>query len=69
LVINPFCSDFCSGKTKIPPKLWMFAILNPKLKHCLSRMAGGQLIIGALNLLSSKLKCNNLYFTNLEEII
>jgi len=52
LIINPFWRHFCSRKTKMPPKLSSFPTFDPELK---SRMAGGQLIISILNLLSSNL--------------
>ena len=65
LAVSPFCHDFCSRKTKNSPKLLIFtAFTTPKLKHCLSRMAGGQLIITTLNLLSSNLFCSKTYIFN-----
>ncbi len=33
LVASPFYHNFCLGKTKIPPKLRLFSIFNPELKH------------------------------------
>ena len=33
LIINPFCHYFCSGKTKIPPKLSSFPTFDPELNH------------------------------------
>jgi hypothetical protein len=44
---------FVQEKQKISPKLLILITFTPKLKHCLSRMTGGQLIIASLNLLSS----------------
>ena len=41
----------------MPPKLSSFPTFAPEFKHCLSRMAGEQLIISTLTLLSS-----NIYF-------